>query len=557
MHVRYIVRAGVGRDGQEGQPYGSELDTADVDAFEERSRGDRHQFRFIVAPEDAVELDDLRTFTRHLMERMERDLGTRLEWIAVDHWDTDNPHTHVVLRGKDQAGENLVIGREYISHGMRTRAGELATNWLGPRTEREIQAGLEHDVQQDRYTALDRKLRQLIDDGCLIDLHVADQVGGLRERALLIGRVRHLQTLGLARQVDTSRWQLRADVERTLRALGERRDIIRTMQRTFGTDHRELALGGGREGGPVIGRIAAKGMAGEAHDKPYILVDALDGRAHHVALPKDANLVDFPIGGIVEARPVRDSAADRNIVASCQNGLYLRRSHLQELRIHGSEPDRAELIVEGHVRRLEALRRAGIVERVADGVWRVPVDLVDRGKTYDQKRLAGVSVEVQSTLSIEKQIRAIGATWLDQQLVAGGASTLTTGFGAMTRQAVSDRVDFLVEQGLAEKREGRPVVAPNLLSTLRNRELTHMAAQIARETGLAHRPATDGIRVVGTYRRSLVLVSGRFAMLDDGLGFSLVPWRPVIERQLGRTLTAVVRGEAVSWILGRQRGLSL
>jgi type IV secretory pathway VirD2 relaxase len=557
MHLRYIVRDGVGRESQPGQAYGAESDAADVDAFEERSRGDRHQFRFIVAPEDAVELQDLRTFTRHFMEQMERDLGTRLEWVAVDHWDTDNPHTHVVLRGKDQVGENLVIGREYISQGMRIRAGELATSWLGPRTEREIQASLEHDVHQDRYTALDRKLRQLIGDGSIIDLRVPDQVGGLRERGLLIGRVQHLQTLGLARQVDTGRWQLRSDVEPTLRALGERRDIIRTMQRTFGANERELALGGGREGGPVIGRIAAKGVAGEAHDEPYILVDALDGRAHHVALPKDANLVDFPVGGIVEARPVRDSAADRNIVASCQNGLYLQRSHHQALRIHGSESGRAEEIVAGHVRRLEALRRAGIVERVADGVWRVPADLIDRGKAYDHKRLAGIELELHSSLPIEKQVRAIGATWLDRRLVAGGASTLTTGFGAVTRQAMSDRIDFLAEQGLVERQDDRPFVAPNLLNTLRDREIASAADKIHRQTGLVHRPVKDSVRVSGVYRGFVQLASGRFAMLSDGLGFELVPWRPVIENALGKSVSVIVRDNEVSWQLGRQRGLSL
>jgi type IV secretory pathway VirD2 relaxase len=556
MHLRYIVRAGVGRDGQEGQPYGSELDTTDVDAFEERSRGDRHQFRFIVAPEDAVELDDLRTFTRHLMERMERDLGTHLEWVAVDHWDTDNPHTHVVLRGKDQAGENLVIGREYITHGMRTRAGELATNWLGPRTEREIQAGLEYDVQQDRYTALDRKLRKLIDGG-VIDLRVAEQVGGLRERALLIGRVQHLQTLGLTHQVDTGRWQVGTDLESTLRALGERRDIIRTMQRTFGTNHRELAFGGGREGGPVIGRIAARGMAGEAHDEPYILVDALDGRAHHVALPKDANLADFPVGSIVEARRVRDSIADRNIAAIAEKGWYLTKSHIEQLRRQGHDPDRAKEIVEGHVRRLEALRRVGIAKRVADGVWEVPVDLVDKGKGYDQARFGGVELEVHSHLPIEKQVRTIGATWLDRQLLSGGASNLTTGFGAATRQASSDRLDFLVGQGLAEKRGGRAVAAPNLLNTLRDREIAAAAAQFERQTGLKHRPITDCGRASGIYRRSIVLVSGRFAMLDDGLGFTLVPWRAAIDGHLGKTISAVISRGHVSWQVGRQLSASL
>src|SRR3546814_11538595 len=73
------------------------------------------------------------------MKQVELDLGTRLDWVAVDHWDTDNPHTHIVLRGKDDRGEDLVIARDYIGRGMRTRASELATDWLGPRTQRELE----------------------------------------------------------------------------------------------------------------------------------------------------------------------------------------------------------------------------------------------------------------------------------------------------------------------------------------------------------------------------------------------------------------------------------
>ncbi len=128
-HLRYIEREGVGRDGEPGHAYGPTTDEADTAAFEERGRGDRHQFRFIVSPEDAEQLEDLRTYTRHLMQRMEADLGTRLDWVAVDHWNTDNPHTHVVLRGKDDTGKDLIISQQYITRGMRERAMELATEW--------------------------------------------------------------------------------------------------------------------------------------------------------------------------------------------------------------------------------------------------------------------------------------------------------------------------------------------------------------------------------------------------------------------------------------------
>jgi hypothetical protein len=204
-------------------------------------------------------------------------------------------------------------------------------------------------------------------------------------------------------------------------------------------------------------------------------------------------------------------------------------------------------VVAAHVRRLEALRRAGIVERVAEGLWKVPDDLAERGRQYDAQRLGGVAVELKSHLPIERQARVIGATWLDQQLIGGGSGLGDLGFGGEAKQAMQQRADFLAEQGLAERRGQRVILARNLLGTLRNRELAQAAKDIAAETGLEHRPVADGQRVAGIYRRSVMLASGRYAMLDDGMGFSLVPWKPVIEQRLGQQIAATVRGGGVSW----------
>jgi hypothetical protein len=120
-----------------------------------------------------------------------------------------------------------------------------------------------------------------------------------------------------------------------------------------------------------------------------------------------------------------------------------------------------------------------------------------------------------------------------------------------------ERVKFLIEQGLTETRDGQVFASPNMLAKLRDRELAEVAKRIARETGLMHRPLIDGVQISGTYRRSIMLASGRFAMLDNGLGFALVPWRPVIEQALGRSVAAVMRGGEVDWQLGRQRGIGL
>ena len=221
------------------------------------------------------------------------------------------------------------------------------------------------------------------------------------------------------------------------------------------------------------------------------------------------------------------------------------------------ERDPNEVVVNAHVRRLEALRRAGIVERVADGVWRVPADLPEQGRRYDAQRLGGVAVELRSHLPIERQTCVIGATWLDQQLIGGASGIADNGFGGEVREALRQRSDFLVEQGLAERRGQRVILARNLLATLRSRDIDAVAKTIATETGLVHRAVANGERVTGTYRRNVPLASGRFAMLDDGMGFSLVPWKPVIEQRLGKTMTAIIRGSNVSWVLERQRGISM
>ena len=164
-HVTYLKREGVTRDGQDARMFDARSDDADSKAFAERCEGDRHHFRFIVSPEDAAEMADLREFTRELMSEAERDLDTKLDWIAVDHWNTDNPHVHLLIRGRADDGKDLVISRAYISRGFRDRAAERVTLELGPRREIEIRSALDREVEAERWTSLDRALRDLADEG--------------------------------------------------------------------------------------------------------------------------------------------------------------------------------------------------------------------------------------------------------------------------------------------------------------------------------------------------------------------------------------------------------
>ena len=561
-HLRYIEREGVDRDGGKGHAYGPATDHADLADFEERGRGDRHQFRFIVSPEDAQQLEDLRGYTRHLMTRMEGDLGSSLDWVAVDHWNTDNPHTHVVLRGRDQTGQDLIIARDYIAHGMRQRACELATEWLGPRTEHEIRDGLLHEVGQERWTSLDRSLQQLAQRSPNGAVELAVNADTVRQpRALLIGRLQRLTDMGLAQVDGMNRWRLRPDIEPTLQAMGERGDIVRSMQRALGSQRRDMAVfTPGDDAQPVVGRVVGNGLADELQERGYLVLDGIDGRAHYVVLPAGTKLEQFHVGSIVEARGAAGvRALDKTIAALAEGGLYRTERHLSVLRSQPEATRGGDLreAVAVHVRRLEALRRGGLVERVAEGVWRVPTDLPVRARQRDTQRLAGGSVTLHSHLPIERQTRVIGATWLDRQLIGGAAGVANKGFGGEVREALRQRSDFLVEQGLAEKRGARVVLVRDLLDTLRKRDLDTAAHAIAGETGLRFQTLADGERVSGVYHRSVRLASGPFAMLADGLSFTLVPWKPVIEERLGQQMSAIARGGAVTWEFGRRRGVGI
>ena len=556
-HLRYIQREGVGRTGEPGQAYRGSTDKADLAAFEEQGRGDRHQFRFIVSPEDAVQLDDLHTYTRHLMARMEADLGTHLDWVAVDHWNTDNPHTHIVLRGKDDTGKDLIISRDYIAGGMRERASGLATEWLGLRSEREMQQSLQREADQERWTSLDCSLQRTTRDGVVQLKPTTRDPAHLQQRQLLIGRLQYLERMGLARETATSVWAIDTKAEQVLRAMGERGDIVRTMQRAMGGVQRELTVfTAGEQTASVTGRVAAKGMADELYDRGYLVVDGLDGKAHYVALGAKVELAPYPVGSVVEVRGSAElRTADKTIAALAVEGIYRTDHHLVLAKTQTRSTLDPQAVVTAHVRRLEALRRSNVVERLSEGVWRVPTDLPERGRQYDAQRLGGVMVELRSHLLIEQQTRVMGATWLDQQLVSGMQDPAGHGFAGDVREALRQREEFLMEQGLARGSGKSLVLARDLLRTLREREIQTVAHTIATESGLTLHSLVDGQSISGIYRRSVQLASGRFAMIESGMSFSLVPWKPVIEQRLGSTVTASIQGGSASWELARRQNI--
>lgn len=481
-HITYLERDGVTRDGSDGQMFDAGSDQADGDAFAGRCEHDRHHFRFIVSPEDANEMADLRAFTREMMEDMAADLDTRLDWVAVDHWNTDNPHIHVLVRGVASDGKDLVIDRAYISEGLRARAEQRVTVELGPRSERDIQNALRREVDAERWTSLDYSLQRQRDDLGVVDLR-PEASGQRKDRSLLIGRAQVLERMGLAERVGPTSWTLAPDLEPTLRALGDRSDIIKTMHRAMTgqgltIDPERFALHGRADDEGIIGRLVERGLHDELTGEAYAIIEAADGRTHYLRFPDIERTGDVAHGAIIETSN-----------------------------------------------------------------W---TDRMGRQQT---------SLLVRSDLSIEAQIHARGATWLDRQLVSPRPENLSGRFGSEVRDALEKRSEVLIEEGLAKRQGSRIVFARNLLDTLRDRELAGTSEALASRHGGMVRPASPGDYVAGVYRERVTLASGRFAVIDNGMGFQLVPWRQDLERHLGQAVSGRINPRGgVDWSFARSRG---
>jgi type IV secretory pathway VirD2 relaxase len=572
-HLRYLQRDGVTTDGEHGQAYSGEDDRADTRAFIDRGLEDRHQFRFIVAAEDGVELGDLKPFTRELMRQMEQDLDTRLDWVAVDHFNTGQPHTHVVVRGVTDKGKILYIAGDYIAHGIRARASDPVTRELGRQSELEVQQKLSREVDHDRFTRLDRTLLNEA-DGDIVDLRISPGQSYLvrANRHLLIARLQKLEVMELAEPVEPGVWELARNLERSLKQLGQRIDTINLMQKALGAEAAERGVSQfmiHREAprSPMTGHLRGKGLAGDGlTDKAYLVIDGVDARVHYLELDAASLPEDARIGAILTiGREASARSVDKTIaaLAARNHGFYEPRQHAEIARLTQRIPGGdVEGHVEAHVRRLEALRRSSIVERLDADHWEIPKDFLEQAAAYDKSQGRKLLVEVHSAVDLDRQIGADAATWLDRQLVCRHrVETAPMGFGRQVEKALERRKETLIARNLAYRaHDGGIRYQPDLLATLQRRELDRAGERLAARSveRLTYVPARDGATVRGVYRGSVALTGGRFAVIADQQQFTLVPWRPILERFQGRELIGLVRGMGVSWQLGlqRTRGLS-
>lgn len=277
-HVAYLGRSGTGGEGARPEFFDRDAEGIDAGGLTRGWAGDRHHFRFIISPEHGDRIADLRDYVRDVMGRVAEDLGEpRLSWIATCHYDTDQPHAHVLVRGLRIDGRDLVIPRDYMGYGFRARAQEAAQERLGDLSREDAERRVWKETQADRFTGLDRRLLEAGGAAGLVE----DGVGtNSAWTALTRGRLRHLEGLGLARR-EGRRYRLDAGMETKLRSLQMRRDIIRTVnQRRLDAGRDVRMLGAER----VRGAVVKTGFHDEAGAAPWVIIRDVGGEEIYARL---------------------------------------------------------------------------------------------------------------------------------------------------------------------------------------------------------------------------------------------------------------------------------
>lgn len=568
-HLQYITRHGVGRDGERSAPFADAglLSEPDLQDFTRRASQTRHQFRFIVSPENAAQMN-LERFTQELVATMEDDLGSRLDYVAVAHFDTDNPHVHIVINGRDDRGGDLVISRDYMSAGLRSRACELATRELGLRTDLEMQQAVARDITAERFTVIDRQLllvaRQAPDH--MIDLRRVpelDNTSAVRARLTRMARLNTLERLGLAEEIAPGRWSLGEQFQERLQALGRRGDIIKTMHaHGLAVDERVpmVILDKDTAGEQsVTGQVIGKGLVSELHDSTYLIVATTDGRSVYSVLSRHAEVAgqESRPGDMVSLSVQRHratGAADRNVVeiARGNDGVYepgQHRARLAAAHVSAAAADPVqnrtvpdpEQFVALHVKRLQALSSRGLVEALGNDRFRVPPDLPARvraGAAAGRDGGAIIKVTRHGSMPLSRQVDARGLTWTDTALVAGLDRTLAangsrSAFQKELATHLQKRRDHLTRLGIIGAGQTAAKLDAQVLDRLRALERADAVARLAPDWGTYVDVGQSGI-FTGTLVKLENLPSGQHGVVHAGSTFTLAPVDPQTAHGLGR-----------------------
>jgi type IV secretory pathway VirD2 relaxase len=285
-HGEYLQREHAQTVGEKGLGFNSQSEAVDLKLTlrQWQKENDEHVFKLIVSPENGHQLD-LKQHAKELMQQVQKDLKTKLEWAAIDHHNTDHPHIHILVRGIDEQGKTLIIEREYLSQGFRRQSEELATRVLGLRLNRDVVQARARQVEREYMTEIDRSILRK-SENFIVNYHtpVSDSLLSREQRLLEIRRLKFLETLGLAEKISAKAWKISKELESSLHRRQLSNDIIKSRARhnINSLTHEIPVPTQVHERKPLTGKVVGMGLENELKDQRYLLLEGIDGKIHYI-----------------------------------------------------------------------------------------------------------------------------------------------------------------------------------------------------------------------------------------------------------------------------------
>ncbi len=581
-HINYITRDSVGIEGGEAIAFNNEqsFDKNELNQFIARGANSPHQFRLIVSPENGNNLD-MQGFAKELINSMEGDLATKLDYVAVVHYDTNHPHIHFVINGKTDDNRELRISRNYLSNGIRARGSEIATHELGFRTEHELDISLEKEITAERFTSLDNKLLKLSEQAKvtehakivelssnkkIIDLaYIPKRMDQrfLKNRGILLARLNELESLGLAWEKKAGVWELENDFKGKLQELSRENEIVKRIEshiQDLSENHKALILENNQPvEEKIIGKVVGKGIVNELYDSKYMVIEGINGNAYYAQLTRYSEKEDkeAKLGDIValdNRNTQTTGGAEHNAVnLSSKTGIYDINEHrvLIEAGIK-KLPDGVtdiENYLERHVKRMKHLESKGLITKVKENAWNIPKDLIKNIENQlNETRKLFMRVELESTLTLNEQINARGLTALDKQIARNGYKTIShpnsRGFQKEFEMAMEKRIEALKSLDLAYEKDNTIVINKDFAQKLIDIEITDAVSKIS----LKHGAYIDFDKILisnlsektrefeGKLVEYVNLPSGKMAVVANFREFTLVPMEAGMSKLMGKEI---------------------
>jgi type IV secretory pathway VirD2 relaxase len=545
-HVSYLGRESASADGKHGVFYDAARESVNARQEAVQWAEDRHHFRLIVSPERGADIPDMTAYVREVMRRVERDLDTKLQWIAVNHHNTDNPHAHILLRGRQADGTDLVIARQYISYGIRDRASEVATELLGERSPEEVQLAKSKEVEAERFTSLDRIIERHLENS-RIDVSPSQHIGfDADDRRLVLGRLLFLEKMELAHKGRGTTWQVEENFKHALRELGARNDIIAQLYSSMGNEagRVERMVAGAEPSAPVAGVVIAKGATDEIGEDRFVVVRDGAGRSHYGRVRDGEAYRDLQVGSVAElgagAHRRREVTEQIVNVASTHGGVYsiaLHETYLQQTKPDFTDREIASAVRSGESRLAFVVGFDGSgVRAQPSGEYTVDGDAFQRFSHHGGQR---TDVRVIAEHSLIEQVEAHAVTWLDRQAFGDRPDERTLEHPAI-QESIAQRQDWLVRNGYAQRLpddHNKVELHPDALRRLASEERAELADKLADKYDRPVRELPQGGTVAGEYRGTEHLHSGKLAVVVTEESVFVSPVRKTPDVGTGREVS--------------------